>query len=63
MRITTGSPWTLFVIRHTKKPMRMNSIIRPTTAELRRWMHDPSTPRAIKCKIWSMLGYRRAYRA
>lgn len=34
----------------------------PTTAELRRWLRDPATPRGIKNHLYEWLNYRRSVR-
>lgn len=47
--------------RSTKKRVLPSVIvIKPSTAELRRWLRDKTTPRHIKNRIYTILRHRRA---
>lgn len=49
MRVRTNK------IRHTK----IGIFFRPSNAEMRRWLKDPSTPTGVKNKIYAWLRYRQ----
>lgn len=61
--------WTNFLLAHINptraRALKMRRrvapvlVLVPTTTQLRQWLHDETTPRHIKGRIWSMLRVRR----